>query len=188
MEYKAPELLNEYDLFNQKLNSTPDYQKMAKAVKEVGSLDGKKLQTIFSKVKSGEISADDKELKHFIEYLEVRYSVIDIKSIIKENNYLNEQFDRLQAALHKHGIFILSNGAIEDYYTDDAKAIEAKGKDNRALVIAYELDREKKLNTFLKNVHELIAPINYLVPVETGRPEGMPVSLVVEHRESVEML
>ncbi|RZJ97977.1 MAG: DUF2813 domain-containing protein, partial [Flavobacterium sp.] len=138
LEYNAPELLIEFETFKQKLIATPDYQKMAKAIKNSGSLDGKKMQIVFSKVKSGNIDIEDEELTQFIDYLEIRYSAVDIKAIIEKDAEISKQFDKFQVALQEKGIFILSNGAIEDYYTDEAKTIDGKGKDNLALMIAYE--------------------------------------------------
>lgn len=153
----------------EKSTNQVSYKKIKKEViKNTDSRDGHNLARLFKDLKNQEIQIDDPELIEFIDYLENRFSKSSFSELISNDDDASKEFASLQSMLRENNIFILDNGAIESYYTEEAKDLPVKGKDNRALEIATIISKNpEQLTTLLKDIDvfiELLKNLNNQEP------------------------
>jgi len=147
---------SDLDLLKDACSKKVNYKKVTdEVIKNPSSFDGLKLAELFRKVKEKKLSIENDELIEFIEYLEERFTKNNFKEIIKTETTFVNLFNKIQIDLQKNNIYILSNGAIEDYYTEKAWSVEAKGKENRALELANLLNETQvDMKEYINSIDE----------------------------------
>lgn len=136
-------------------SNKPDEGKVLKRVNNIGeNYDVQHLENALSKVLRGEIDKSDEDLVNLVNYMGSRYTKGDPLQLIEEHLGLDE-FNRIQAILRKHNIFIWDKGQLEDTYTNETYTIRGS-KDLKALEIAERIKNGEGLDKYLNNKDELI--------------------------------
>jgi len=155
-------LLNE---FKQKLTLIADAKELNK-LKEKNSLDAAKILSLFTKFKEGVIQVDDQELLETIDYIENRIYKLDIFQKVSSDPEFMKEFEAIQNFIKKENIFIMSLGALEDYYSEEAKqkCKGAKSKDLQAILLSSMININTDISTLINNKEEYEEICEMIIP------------------------